>query len=532
MSNKKAMTFALASIAALSLSAVTLVSPKEGKTMCLLNDGNKAFLSMDAAARRKIFTDKDWRREAATKWRSVPKPVTLKWTDAKNEKVHVTVTKKGADSPWFDEDVTGESVEVWNLEIAREYEWTVCDGGEVARGTFKTHDFAPRVMKIKGVPNFRDLGGWKTLDGGRVRQGLVYRSQGLNNNALYYLTSAETMALYKAGKLEELYGKDGKEIKERIDREGGKDDFDPNAPWMRKSLPRADPQPPKARLDGPTKAYLLDKLGIKSDIDLRGPNEVWGMTESPLGPRATWFWLQNHAYGGMHQPNGKEGFTKVFKVFLDEKNYPIDFHCIGGADRTGCDAWILNGLLGVAEDDLMKDWELTCFEYGSQAFGHHRIAHFLKGLEEYPGSTMKEKCESYVKALGFTDDDIAKFRSIMLESAADQLAESAPEVPVFDDARKEFLEMTPAERRAKFTDAKWRERVGKSYSKIKWRRAREGESSRWRRMDGVRNVRDLGGLKGLGGKTVAKGMVFRSAQFNTAAPYRLVTNAQKKAVRE
>ena len=36
----------------------------------------------------------------------------------------------------------------------------------------------------------------------------------------------EEMALYKAGKLEELYGK---EIKERIDREGGKDDFDPNA---------------------------------------------------------------------------------------------------------------------------------------------------------------------------------------------------------------------------------------------------------------------------------------------------------------
>ena len=29
---------------------------------------------------------------------------------------------------------------------------------------------------------------------------------------------------------------------------------------------------------------------------------------------------------------------------------------------------------------------------------------------------MKEKCENYVKALGFTDADIAKFRSIMLEN--------------------------------------------------------------------------------------------------------------------
>ena len=92
--------------------------------------------------------------------------------------------------------------------------------------------------------------------------------------------------------------------------------------------------------------------------------------------------------------------------------------------------------------------------------------------------------------------------------------------------------MTPSERRAKFTDAEWRNRVGKGYARIRWRAAREGESSRWRRMDGVLNVRDLGGLKGLDGKTVVTGMVFRSAQFNAAAPYRLVTNEHNKAVRE
>ena len=82
------------------------------------------------------------------------------------------------------------------------------------------------------------------------------------------------------------------------------------------------------------------------------------------------------------------------------------------------------------------------------------------------------------------------------------LLATAPEVPVFDDARREFLGMTPSERRAKFTDAEWRNRVGKDYARIRWRAAREGESSRWRRMDGVLNVRDLGGLKGLDGKTV------------------------------
>ena len=120
----------------------------------------------------------------------------------------------------------------------------------------------------------------------------------------------------------------------------------------------------------------------------------------------------------------------------------------------------------------------------------------------------------------------------LILSALTAFATFALEVPVFDAAREEFLEMTPSVRRAKFTDKDWRARIGKDYLGIRWREARAGETSRWRRMDGVRNVRDLGGLKGLGGQTVVTGRVFRSAQFNLAAPYRPVTNAQKKVGRE
>ena len=32
------------------------------------------------------------------------------------------------------------------------------------------------AIPIPGVPNLRDLGGWPTVDGGRVRCGLVYRA--------------------------------------------------------------------------------------------------------------------------------------------------------------------------------------------------------------------------------------------------------------------------------------------------------------------------------------------------------------------
>ena len=42
---------------------------------------------------------------------------------------------------------------------------------------------APRLIRVARVPNVRDLGGRVTEDGRRVRQGLLFRSAGLNDNA-------------------------------------------------------------------------------------------------------------------------------------------------------------------------------------------------------------------------------------------------------------------------------------------------------------------------------------------------------------
>ena len=37
------------------------------------------------------------------------------------------------------------------------------------------------------------------------------------------------------------------------------------------------------------------------------------------------------------------------------------FHCAGGADRTGTLAFLIEALVGVSENDLSKDYELTTF---------------------------------------------------------------------------------------------------------------------------------------------------------------------------
>jgi protein-tyrosine phosphatase len=140
------------------------------------------------------------------------------------------------------------------------------------------------------------------------------------------------------------------------------------------------------------------------------------MTGSPLGPEVKWIKISSSAYGGMAKDTGKSAFTNAFRVFLDEKNYPIDFHCIAGADRTGSLAFILNGLLGVEEEELWRDWEVTAFQKEKLDFGHRtRFSKLVKVFEPFPGTNINEKIVAYVKSVGFTDADIEKFRALMLE---------------------------------------------------------------------------------------------------------------------
>jgi hypothetical protein len=174
--------------------------------------------------------------------------------------------------------------------------------------------------------------------------------------------------------------------------------------------------PGKNRLKGAALDYALHTMGVKSDIDLRSDGECWGMKGSPLGKDVTWFHYSSGAYGGMQTSFGRGAFTNVFKVFLDEKNYPIDFHCIAGQDRTGAVAFIINGLLGVEEEELYRDWESTGFWNPSPSFNHARLFNYLyTGFKNWPGKTINERIEAYVLSLGFTKKDIEHLRDIMLE---------------------------------------------------------------------------------------------------------------------
>lgn len=364
---------------------LTSVSPREGAVVPLLSDGQKAYLSLSREERVARLPDGEFRR-ALRKQGYHPMKVRLAWKDldpASTSTCYVVeVIRKADRAPAFTAKTKQTDVDVDNLEIACDYVWMVRASPEsrnerVWVGSFSTEDFAPRFIRIDGVANVRDLGGRIGLGGRRVRQGLVVRSAGLNVRAQW---SVETNEL-------------GKVVRRPV-------------------------SPVRSTLKPETVAYVRERFGFRTDLDLRSEEECFGMTGSPLGPTVKWVHIPSSCYGGMASPKGREAFRKVFEVFLDEQNYPIDFHCISGADRTGAVAYILGALLGYRDEDLWLDWETTAFWNANDrkplAHGSRGFFNLVKVFEAYPGANTTERVEGYVKSLGFTDEDIARFRRIML----------------------------------------------------------------------------------------------------------------------
>ena len=255
---------------------------------------------------------------------------------------------------------------------------------------------------------------------------MVYRSAGLNNNADWgFLKEDDLRKAHAEGKLEETIaatissdGKpsDAKHYAKTIAKLIEKGEEIPKRYCDRKFLIPSSAKAGKERLTDATRKWGLEWLGIKTDLDLRTYREVWCMKGSPLGTTVKWCNYSSANYDGLGTEAGRNAFVKCFRLFLDEANYPNDFHCIAGADRTGSLACILNGLLGVDEEELYRDWEVTGITNGNEQFNHKRLFdELIMVFDKYEGATLNDRIEAYVLSCGFTKDDISKFRSIMLE---------------------------------------------------------------------------------------------------------------------
>ena len=246
---------------------------------------------------------------------SKPRALKLDYGDIDNASTYYVQVSK--DNTFADAEVmttTAREYELWNAEIGTKYYYRVAVSEEALAAAevqeFQVAGQAPRNLKIDGVINFRDVGGWASslIPNGVVKQGLYYRCAQFNNGSRTSITAAGLA-----------------EIK---------------------------------------------RLNIRVDVDMRDSYNV--PSTSPLNTSdhkvdilkaSVASGTEDGRWEGDHRSdhNIAATYKSIFEAIAVSDQKPIALHCTHGADRTGIVSFFLLALCGVSIDDCGRDYCLTRF---------------------------------------------------------------------------------------------------------------------------------------------------------------------------
>ena len=320
---------------------------------------------------------------------SRPQPVTLKWTDTASSDVYtVEISETETFTDKLTYTVSDKQVSVYNLKISTDYYWRVTSGSTTsATGTFSTVSTGPRNLYIDGITNVRDLGGYNTISGERVVQGLLIRGGRLNKSDVNddnYATLPEMFVPEITESGANVFANELK-IKTEID----------------------------FRIHDLTKSGQY-RNGYPIDVPLKSAVEIA-------------YNIQGINYYSIEMNGGSSMLTHelnvpalkiIMELLSDKSNYPVYYHCNIGTDRTGLLSYLLNALCGVAQEDLYRDYLFSNFGTigGSRELGASNNT-FMTQLDDnskYAGTTLQERVESYFKSIGVSESTYSAVRDIML----------------------------------------------------------------------------------------------------------------------
>ena len=328
-----------------------------------------------------------------------PASVKIKWVPfagAKN--VHLTVSE----NPEYDVNISDNIVDtdlqptdstytISAVEPQRLYFYKVTGqlkgGNVILISSAFIVDSYTRMLQIRSIYNVRDLGGWIGMNGNQVRCGVLYRGSRLRYNNDQGDLAGKVMI--------------------------SKDDI-----------------------------KLMTGLGIKAELDLRSDSES-SATKSALNSMLYKFKRVADAdqYLGASIAHG-DAYVVALKQIIEwlklEKNgSPVvpAVYISGtlGAERTGALAFLINGLLGVSEEDLAKDYELSTFSGDKlgpvvckRNTGNYPA--MVAGIKVLNGETLQHKIFKYfnegINGTSIAKDDLVWFISYMLDCPEDEIADS------------------------------------------------------------------------------------------------------------
>ena len=320
--------------------------------------------------------DPDYTRSDVSKYSGSdkPNPVKLSW-EGKASVIRISTSPDL--SGYREIKVDASPASVYNLIPGVRYFYSVVADGSVLKESCVIPKGPMRM--INGVTkNMRDLGGWKAADGKTIRYGKLYRGA-------------------------------------RVD------DIQSN---------------PTA------KDIFLNDLGVDIDLDLRG---LPPGTQGGSGEKNPWtsndpvqyvniqlwhyFYHQATQYPVPEISQGESAdiYQSTIRTIIGwlKEGKVVYFHCHGGSDRTGTLAFLIEGLLGVSEEDLSKDYEVTYYS-GSNRKRNSSTGWFYKPMIKYirtfaPNGTITDQITAWAKTRHsdkvdpLTDQEIDELKGLLLQ---------------------------------------------------------------------------------------------------------------------
>lgn len=338
-----------------SANYVTLISPASGTAVNFHTDKQNKFLADGKGA---IPSSVNGKKEL-----SRPNPIEFRWENSiKGEfysELRISENIDMSNSAVY--SCVGNRIYIDNFKANTVYYWNVTSNGVTSNISLFITGGAPRNLNIDGITNVRDLGGNSTLNGGRTKQGLLYRCGRLNES------SVET----------------------------------PNIEITEQGI-----------------STMRNLLGVKTEIDLRqsANGETGGITQSPLGADINYYNCPMKWDGNMFTDNTDE-IIHVFEILANRDNYPIIFHCNIGTDRTGMIAFFVNALLGVTEEDIITDYLFSNFGNigGTRKETKVYESGYYKAIQAANGATLASKTYNCLVNIGVPRANLDSVIEILTE---------------------------------------------------------------------------------------------------------------------
>lgn len=178
-----------------------------------------------------------------------------------------------------------------------------------------------RLLSFSGAKNFRDLGGYQTADGRAVRWGKLYRSDSLHKLNVADIKRLSALSIHRVIDFRSQF--ETKREPDRLPRE-----------WAGRLVEIPI-------LDSTTQATQESRREFLRNLKNIDPIQYMNRMNIELATKFT--------------PEMKQFIGEV----LSANGRPVLFHCAAGKDRTGFAAAILLRALGVPQDVVLHDYQLT-----------------------------------------------------------------------------------------------------------------------------------------------------------------------------